>query len=89
MEYAQEMQEIKCWEPQMSSREAIYRLEPSNLLEPLDLGEQPAESIRRLAYPDYGTSKPAANSGNAARARPAADRARETAGNEQMKHGPG
>jgi hypothetical protein len=43
----------------MSSREPIYQLEPSNLLEPLDLAEQPAES-RRLAYPDYRTSKPAA-----------------------------
>jgi hypothetical protein len=51
---------IKRSEPQMSSREPIYQLEPSNLLEPLDLAEQPAESIRRLAYPNYGTSKPAA-----------------------------
>jgi hypothetical protein len=60
MEYAQEMQELKRSEPQMSSHEPIYQLEPSNLLEPLDLAEQPAESIRRLAYPDYGASKPAA-----------------------------
>jgi len=54
-------QEIKRSEPQMpSSHEPVHQLEPSNLLEPLDLAEQPAESIRRLAYPDYGTSKPAA-----------------------------
>lgn len=43
-----------------SSHEPIYQLEPSNLLEPLDLAERPAESICRLAHPDYGTSKPAA-----------------------------
>src|SRR5262245_66339003 len=43
-----------------SSREPIYQLEPSNLLEPLDLAERPAESICRLAHSDYGTSKPAA-----------------------------
>jgi hypothetical protein len=61
MEHAQEMQEIKRSEaPMSSSREPIYQLEPSNLLEPLDLAEQPVESIRRPAHPDYGTSKPAA-----------------------------
>jgi hypothetical protein len=40
-----------------SMRRPIHLLEPSNLLEPLDLTEQHVGSVKGSVYPDDGTSR--------------------------------